>query len=185
MKQNYKSIVVVCLLALALLSFSLESSKEKSFAKETVSLQVEYLKEGYIQLPKSKKDTLTDSTKVFYVKTKLKNNSSETIYFISSTCSYEDMYVTRNTELFKIYPSSLCNKNSPTLVALKADSTYEREIVIRSLVKESLIPSTCEIGFEFVEYIVGQDFDVIESFRTRHAEGNTIWSNVFELKNKK
>ena len=187
MKIQYKSIIAITfgLLTITLLSFSFHPSIRKSFSKETISLHIDYLKDGYVRLPKSAKDTIIDSTKVFYVKATLKNKSSETIYFISCDCSYEDMFVVKNTELFQIHSQNSCYKNGVTLIALKADSTYEKEIMIRPMVKESLIPSTCEIGFEFVEYIVGQDFDIIESFRTRHSEGNTIWSTIFELKTKK
>lgn len=177
--------IIFFLVVTTLLSFKYKQSKGKSFSKETISLHVDLIGEGYIQLNRSQKDTLIDSAKVFYMKTKVKNNSSGTIYFIGSSCAHEEMFVTRNTELFKIYRSSLCNKNSPTLISLKPDSTYVNEIVVQSLVKESLIPPTCEIGFEFVEYVVGKEFDVIESYRTRHSEGNTIWSNPFELKKKK
>lgn len=187
-KTNTKrlySITFFLLLAIILLSFKYKNSGGKSFAKESISLHVDFMEEGYVKLNQSKKDTIIDSAKVFYVKTKVKNNSSETIYFIGSTCSYEDMFVIRNTELFKFYQSNSCYKNSPTLISLKPDSTYINEIIIQSLVKESLIPPTCEIGFEFIQYLAGKEFDVVESYRTRHSEGNTIWSNSFELKIKK
>lgn len=182
-KQLYS--ITFFLLSTILLSFKYKNSEGKFFAKETVSLHVDFIKEGYVKLNQSKKDTLIDSAKVFYIKTKVKNNSSETIYFIGSTCSHEDMFIIRNTELFKFYQSNSCYKNSPTLISLKPDSTYINEIIIQSLVKESLIPPTCEIGFEFIQYFVGKEFDVIESYRTRHSEGNTIWSNPIEFKQKK
>ena len=168
------------------LSFTYKNGEKKTTqikAKQVLILHAELSKEAYFQLPKIKKDSVADSVKVYYIKTSLTNTTDETIYFLGVSCSYEDMFVVKQTELFKLHPSSKCSKNTPTLISLKSKETYTNEIAIRPIVKESLIPLSTEIGFEFIEYKIGEDFDVIESYQARHSAGTKIWSNSFSLKN--
>ncbi len=147
-----------------------------------MSFDVHLVKEETVLIANPQKKGETQSIKIFRLKTKITNTSDETIYFLNVTCKQEEMYSLKNSELFHFHSITDCEKSSPTLISLKPNEFCENEIAITPLMKDELLPASTVIGFEFIEYIPGSDFDIIDSYQARHTSGKTIWSEPFSLK---
>jgi hypothetical protein len=183
-----KRSIALCPLLLVLL-VSVTSYKEPlllaALSKNSVSFRAQFIRSESIDEPSEKEGEQSQQIKIFHLKTVLKNTSSETVYFVSATCSHEELFVVKKTEYFKIKSQPDCRKNSPTLISLKAGESFEKEVAVQAVVKESLIPTSLDLGFEFLEYKLGTELDVLQCYRSRHSSGSTIWSNPIDLREKK
>ena len=107
----------------------------------------------------------------------LTNNTSDTISYVSMSCSWQDIY-TVNTKYFSILINE-CGKNFPTLIQIPPHSKEEKNLLLHIVEKNKLQNAQFKVGFHFVE--VKKHEDIFTKSKELLNAGNILWSNILEL----
>ncbi|HMG83013.1 MAG TPA: hypothetical protein VK559_08250 [Ferruginibacter sp.] len=111
------------------------------------------------------------------IKTTVTNNSSDTLRYLSTTCSWGKNYVI-NKEALNI-PVASCNEDSAVLITIAPHQYNEKIIRIISLYNaEQLHGIKFKVGMKFV-----QACDLDKASKELRRSKNMIWSNNLQLKN--
>jgi hypothetical protein len=122
-----------------------------------------------------------DSIPVVYIATTLYNPTSDTIKFISMSCSYEDLFTT-NTNLFQVQSRWDCYRNVPSIVALPPKARTDRYIMIKATGKDKYInKGSFKINMYYLPYKTGMSFNEIVSALDNKQSATLVLSNTVDL----
>lgn len=113
------------------------------------------------------------------VKTILTNNSSDTLTFLSMSCSWEDPYITDSQQFY--IEGSNCDENGPVLISLASHTTEER--ILKLLPKNKTVsssPTTFKIGFHLVKANKSNYVYIYSQMKAFWDMNNVIWSNILK-----
>lgn len=123
-----------------------------------------------------------DTIGVIYIATTIYNPTTDTIRFVSMTCSYEDLFTT-DTGTFKIQSRYDCYSNYPTVIILPPNARTNRYIMVtqRPKVKDTNADKL-KVGMYYLPYPKGGTFDDIINLYEHRQNAAVIWSNQLDLK---
>jgi hypothetical protein len=108
----------------------------------------------------------------------LTNNTSDTISYVSMSCSWQNIY-TIDTKYFSILSNECKNKKVPTCIKIPPHSKEEKNLLLHIVEKNKLQNAQFKVGFHFIE--VKKYADVSTKLRELLNEENILWSNALEL----
>ncbi|HTB99729.1 MAG TPA: hypothetical protein VK705_03510 [Ferruginibacter sp.] len=110
------------------------------------------------------------------VQTTITNNSSDTLRYLSMSCSWANYYVI-DSRAFHL-PTSECDKDTALLIQVAPHKRQETMLRLISLLNTKQLHSVkFKIGFKFV-----QACDTDKASKELRRSKNTIWSNSLMLK---
>ncbi|POS00635.1 hypothetical protein Q361_1398 [Flavobacterium croceum DSM 17960] len=113
------------------------------------------------------------------IKTSLTNSLSDTVTYISMSCSWQDSYTTDTKDLF--ISVNECDKNVPQLIKIPPHS--RRDTVIKLTTKKNIRQLTglrFRIGFNFIR--AKNNNEMFSKVSQLPKMNNVIWSDTLELK---
>jgi len=130
------------------------------------------------------KQFLINSSLCMYVKTIITNNSSDTLSYLTMSCSWEEFYIIDSKELS--LPMKSCDENGLTLMQIPPHKTIEKLLLLRSSKNKNQLHNTkFKIGFKFykVNYNNIKNMNSYPDIYTYFTKKNEIilWSNTLEL----
>lgn len=113
------------------------------------------------------------------IKTSLTNSLSDTVTYISMSCSWQDSYTTDTKDLF--ISVNECDKNVPQLIKIPPDS--RRDTIIKLTTKKNIRQLTglrFRIGFNFIR--AKNNNEMFSKVSQLTKMNNVIWSDTLEVK---
>ena len=122
-----------------------------------------------------------DTTPRIHISTTLFNPTTDTISFVTMTCSYEDMFVT-DTSVIKVQSRYDCYSNFPTVINIPPNSKLDQFIMVRPINKDiKAIDCKIRIGMYYIIPKKENGFEgIIKQYENRQ-KANILWSNELEL----
>jgi hypothetical protein len=110
------------------------------------------------------------------VQTTITNNSSDTLRYLSMSCSWANYYII-DVRAFHL-PTSQCDRDTALLIEVAPHQQQETMLRLISLLNAKQLRSVkFKIGFKFV-----QACDTDKASKELRKSKNTIWSNSLTLK---
>jgi hypothetical protein len=123
-----------------------------------------------------------DTTPTIHVSTTLFNPTSDTMSFVTMTCSYEDMFLTDTTS-FEIQSRHDCFKNVPTAFQIPPNSKIDQFVMVKPVLKETQAnDSKIRIGMYYLAPKTEHDFRGIIQLYEDRKKAKVIWSNEVDLR---
>jgi len=125
---------------------------------------------------------MIDTSRIVYVSLSLHNESSDTLEFMSMSCSYEDMFYVEGNENYKVRSRYDCYSNGPFTLSLPPKAKTDRYIMIELLDKDQRAhKGKLRIATQFIEPNSSEINDGLDFYQKRNVAGEQILSNEIEL----
>lgn len=126
--------------------------------------------------------TYLDTVPTIHIATTLTNPTSDTLHFVSMSCSYEDMFVT-NTTSFEVTSRFDCYKNIPVVTTVPPHTKLDQFILIRPASKKvNVLSSKVKVGMYYIIPQKENGFNgIIEQYENRQS-AKILWSEEIDLK---
>ncbi len=138
------------------------------------------IKEDYVVSIKKGKLKTVDNEAFLEVPVSLTNNTKDTLYYLTMTCSWQDFYYIDNERLKG--EEVPCDKNIFDLLKLAPGKTNTVALKLFYKNPTDSDPVTFKIGHNIVK--VDDEFKRVKSYRELRKKKNIIWSNAVTFKNK-
>jgi len=122
-----------------------------------------------------------DTTSTIHIATTLYNPTSDTVNFVTMTCSYEDFFLT-DTSIFKVQSRYDCYSNVPAVMSIAPNSKLDQFIMVRPTGKDiKIIDNKLRIGMYIMTPKKENGFDeIIKQYENRQS-AKILWSNELDL----
>jgi hypothetical protein len=111
-----------------------------------------------------------------FIKTTIANNSSDTLRYLSMSCSWANYYVIDERAIH--LPTFQCDKDTALLITVKPHQKEEKILRVISLLPvKQLHNLKFRVGFKFV-----QACDTDRASKELRRSKNTLWSNSLTIK---
>jgi hypothetical protein len=128
-------------------------------------------KEVVFSIEKGKE--LRENNQLFQlIPTSLKNNSKDTLYYASMSCSWEDLYYVKNELLFNGID---CDKNSPVVITLAPKEIKKVTLKLRKTHK--IFYDHVKLAFNFIK-LKNKTDRIDYNLISKINKSNLIYSNV-------
>ena len=123
-----------------------------------------------------------DSIPVIYIVATVYNPTSDTVFFISMSCSYEDYFVT-DTSAYKVQSRYDCYVNAPFAMAIPPKSRIDHPIMVAR--------TTGGLGWDTTKFKIGmyyvtpgdpRDYYNVSYLHRQMEQAPIIWSNEIDVK---
>jgi hypothetical protein len=110
----------------------------------------------------------------------LTNDTKDTLYYLSMSCSWEKLYSVDNTRL--CIASRNCDKNIPKMLKLAPGQSRKQTILLRNEKTKDKTEIKFKIGFYLLKTEKSEDvFHTMDYFYKDRLKKNVIWSNTISM----
>ncbi|MBL8000515.1 MAG: hypothetical protein JNL05_01020 [Flavobacteriales bacterium] len=121
-----------------------------------------------------------DTARIVHVATTLHNPASDTLHFITMSCSYEDMFLVGGNEGYTVRPRYDCFGNYPVVQSIAPGESLDQFIMIAALDKSTRIHTgRLRVGIMWMD--PKEHKDIFDAYEHRKEEAHTVWSNELDL----
>ena len=118
---------------------------------------------------------ISENEQILTIPTYLKNESNDTLYYLSMSCSWQDYYLINDSK-FQIVVSE-CDKNIPIIIRIAPHQSRKVNLELRSTFGVNNIDNL-KIGYNFIYAKSKEDlFSINENIQAQKA---IIWSNKYK-----
>lgn len=126
----------------------------------------------------------SDSSPYLHVKTSITNNSTDTLYYLTWSCSWEKFYIIDSKDV--IFSTYACDENGLTLMQIPPHQTSEKLLLLKSLKdRNQLHRRKFKIGFKLykAKYSKIKNMNSYPDIYKYFTPKNEIvlWSHILEL----
>jgi hypothetical protein len=118
------------------------------------------------------------------IKTELKNNTTDTLSYLSMTCSWWEFYHFSTMAIKK--KSCRCDSNTPTVIKIAPNEIHKEILDLKIINKKLFLENTLyKVGFEFIPVALDDNlYDLEYTYRDCYFKGKKelIWSNEIKLR---